>query len=96
MNRNTPFLCLRWAGVPFILKAGKALEERKGEIRIQFKDAPAASFMFESSADKVIPRNELVLRLQPTEAVYLKMNQKTPGLSLQFAQTELNLSYDTR
>lgn len=27
----------RWAGTPFIMKAGKALEERRAEIRIQFK-----------------------------------------------------------
>lgn len=30
---NTP----RWAGVPFIFKAGKKLNERKAEMRIQFK-----------------------------------------------------------
>ena len=31
----------RWAGVPFVMKAGKALNERKVEIRVQFKP-PAA------------------------------------------------------
>ena len=46
----------RWAGVPIFLKAGKALNERKGEMRIQFKDAPAASYLFEGQA---CPRNEL-------------------------------------
>lgn len=46
----------RWAGVPFILKAGKALNERKAEIRIQFRDAPASSFLFEGED---CPRNEL-------------------------------------
>jgi glucose-6-phosphate 1-dehydrogenase len=50
---NTP----RWAGVPFILKAGKALDERKGEMRIQFKDAPAATFLFDTKEPP--PRNEL-------------------------------------
>ncbi|GAY48365.1 hypothetical protein CUMW_111110 [Citrus unshiu] len=30
----------RWEGVPFILKAGKALNSRKAEIRVQFKDVP--------------------------------------------------------
>ncbi len=59
-----------WEGVPFIMKAGKALEERKGELRIQFKDAPAARFMFDGV---VVPRNELVLRLQPSEVVYFKV-----------------------
>ena len=31
-------------GVPFILKAGKALNSRKAEIRVQFKDAPGDIF----------------------------------------------------
>jgi glucose-6-phosphate 1-dehydrogenase len=61
---NTPtFACIRlyintprWHGVPFIIKAGKALNERKAEMRIQFKDAPAAKFLFEGES---CPRNEL-------------------------------------
>ena len=46
----------RWNGVPIFLKAGKALNERKGEMRIQFKDAPASSYLFEGMN---CPRNEL-------------------------------------
>ena len=49
---NTP----RWHGVPFILKAGKALNERKAEMRIQFKDAPGAYYLFKGEPT---PRNEL-------------------------------------
>lgn len=52
LNINTP----RWHGVPFILKAGKALNERKAEIRMQFKDAPNTNVLFQG-AD--CPRNEL-------------------------------------
>ena len=54
--------------MPFILKAGKALNERKVEIRIQFRP-PAAELT--SNLDPL--RNELVIRLQPDEAIYLKM-----------------------
>jgi glucose-6-phosphate 1-dehydrogenase len=46
----------RWAGVPFIFKAGKYMNEKKSEMRIQFKDAPAAHFMFNGQD---CPRNEL-------------------------------------
>jgi glucose-6-phosphate 1-dehydrogenase len=46
----------RWHGVPIILKAGKALNERKAEMRIQFKDAKAATYLF---AGHDCPRNEL-------------------------------------
>jgi glucose-6-phosphate 1-dehydrogenase len=37
----------RWDGVPFVLKAGKALDDRKAEIRIQFKRPPADTFLFD-------------------------------------------------
>lgn len=86
---NTP----RWHGVPFILKAGKALNERKAEMRIQFKDAPAAEYLFEGLS---CPRNELVMRMQPNEAVYLKTNVKSPGFTAKPVQSELEVNYDTR
>jgi glucose-6-phosphate 1-dehydrogenase len=86
---NTP----RWAGVPFIMKAGKALESRMAEVRIQFRDPPAAQFMF----DGVNPhRNELVMRLQPDEALYMKVNVKQPGLSTNLLQSEMDLTYSKR
>jgi glucose-6-phosphate 1-dehydrogenase len=83
----------RWHNVPIILKAGKALNERKAEIRIQFKDAPAAEFLFQGTK---CPRNELVMRMQPNEAVYLKTNVKSPGFHAVPIQSELEVNYDTR
>lgn len=79
----------RWEGVPFILKAGKALNEAKVEIRIQFKDVTQGIF-------KDISRNELVLRIQPSEAMYLKLNTKTPGLKTRAIPTEMDLTYKRR
>ncbi|EKM59071.1 uncharacterized protein PHACADRAFT_249261 [Phanerochaete carnosa HHB-10118-sp] len=79
----------RWEGVPFILKAGKALNEAKVEIRIQFKDVTQGIF-------KDISRNELVIRIQPAEAVYLKLNAKTPGLYTRAFPTEMDLTYKRR
>ncbi|KAL0079026.1 glucose-6-phosphate dehydrogenase [Phycomyces blakesleeanus] len=79
----------RWEGVPFILKAGKALNEAKVEVRIQFRHVPGN--LYGGSA-----RNELVMRIQPKEAVYMKFNNKQPGLSYQTIQTDLDLSYHKR
>jgi glucose-6-phosphate 1-dehydrogenase len=79
----------RWEGVPFILKAGKALNEAKVEVRIQFRNV--AGNLYGGAA-----RNELVLRVQPDEAVYIKFNNKQPGLSYQTIQTELDLTYHSR
>lgn len=79
----------RWAGVPFILKCGKGLNERKAEVRIQFKHLPGS--LFGNTA-----MNELVLRVQPKEAIYLKMLAKSPGLSEKTVVSELDLSYNHR
>src|SRR5436190_22606301 len=59
-----------------------ALNEQKTEIRIQFNDVTSGIF-------KNIPRNELVIRVQPNEAVYMKMNTKLPGLTMRTATTEV-------
>ncbi|CAO3651593.1 unnamed protein product [Cunninghamella echinulata] len=79
----------RWENVPFILKAGKALNEAKVEVRIQFKGV--AGNLYDDTT-----RNELVIRIQPNESVYMKFNTKQPGLSYQTIQTDLDLSYHDR
>lgn len=79
----------RWEGVPFILKAGKALDDAKVEVRVQFRNVAGSLY-------KGSPRNELVLRVQPQEAVYVKFNNKQPGLSYQTIQSDLDLSYHDR
>jgi hypothetical protein len=42
------------------------------------------------------PPNELVIRLQPKEAIYMKTNVKAPGLRSAPTQSELDLSYHLR
>ncbi|KAA8496561.1 Glucose-6-phosphate 1-dehydrogenase [Porphyridium purpureum] len=81
----------RWEGVPFILKAGKALNERKAEVRIQFHAAAAGEFLFPSAGELV--RNELVFRMQPNEAIYMKANMKQPGLGDKITVSELDMTY---
>jgi len=71
------------------MKAGKALDEKKADIRIQFKHPVNTLF------SDVSP-NELVLRVGPEEAVYLKMTTKQPGLEGGVRHSELDLSYKKR
>lgn len=81
----------RWEGVPFILKAGKALNSRKAEIRVQFKEVPGDIYKCQKQG-----RNEFVIRLQPLEAMYMKLTVKKPGLEMTTIQSELDLSYTQR
>ncbi|XP_046621762.1 glucose-6-phosphate 1-dehydrogenase isoform X1 [Neodiprion virginianus] len=80
----------RWDNVPFILRCGKALNERKAEVRIQYRDVPGDIF------DGKPKRNELVIRLQPGEAIYIKMMTKSPGITFDMEETELDLTYGSR
>jgi len=80
----------RWEGVPFILRCGKGVNERKAEVRIQYKDVPGDIFNSE------LQRNELVMRVQPDEAVYVKLMSKKPGMAFGCEQTELDLTYSSR
>ncbi len=82
----------RWQGVPVFLEAGKAMNERINEVRMRFKPVPGN--LFDHRADPVAA-NELVIRIQPDEAITLKVMNKTPGLDLKLEQTELNLRYRT-
>lgn len=83
----------RWDGVPFIVKAGKALDEKKVEVRIQFKTCPASLWGRETAETH---RNELVMRLQPNEAIYMKVNVKQPGWDNKIHMSEMDLSYKKR
>lgn len=97
-NSTTPTYALavlsinneRWQGVPFILRCGKALNERKAEVRIQYQDVPGDIFEGNSK------RNELVIRVQPGEALYFKMMTKSPGITFDIEETELDLTYAHR
>lgn len=67
----------RWNGVPFYLRSGKRLSERKAEIAIHFKAVP--QLMFASAMEARIEPNTLVLRVQPEEGISLVIETKNPG-----------------
>ena len=50
----------RWDGVPFLLKAGKALHSRRAEIRVQFRHVPGNLYRNKMGLDLDRATNELV------------------------------------
>ncbi|KAJ1420254.1 hypothetical protein SESBI_14385 [Sesbania bispinosa] len=86
----------RWDGVPFLMKAGKALHTKRAEIRVQFRHVPGNLFKRNFGTDLDKATNELVLRVQPDEAIYLKINNKVPGLGMRLDRSDLNLLYKAR
>ncbi|PIA51033.1 hypothetical protein AQUCO_01100093v1 [Aquilegia coerulea] len=86
----------RWDGVPFLMKAGKALHSKIAEIRVQFRHVPGNLFNRSFGTDLDRATNELVIRVQPDEGIYLKINNKVPGLAMRLDRSNLNLHYAAR
>ncbi|TXG56017.1 hypothetical protein EZV62_017330 [Acer yangbiense] len=86
----------RWDGVPFLMKAGKALHTKSAEIRVQFRHVPGNLYNRNFGTDLDRATNELVIRVQPDEAIYLKINNKVPGLGMRLDRSNLNLHYAAR
>ena len=67
----------RWAGVPFYLRTGKRLAQRRTEILIQFRPVPHSIFARRGATTQP---NKLVISIQPDENIRLAVMAKTPGL----------------
>jgi glucose-6-phosphate 1-dehydrogenase len=67
----------RWRSVPFYLRTGKRLPTRSTEIFIQFREVPHSIFHGPGAA---LQANKLIIRLQPEEAITLRVMLKEPGL----------------
>jgi glucose-6-phosphate 1-dehydrogenase len=87
----------RWAGVPFYLRTGKRLPERRTQIVIQFKPLP--HLIFGDRAEDDVTANRLVIDLQPNEDISLLLMNRRPGLQgnrLQALPLSLNLAENGR
>ncbi|MBI3334149.1 glucose-6-phosphate dehydrogenase (NADP(+)) [Candidatus Pacearchaeota archaeon] len=61
-----------WKGVPLILQTGKKLPQKRGQIRIYFKQIP--------SLLKGALANELVIDIYPKQDIYLLVNTRKQGM----------------
>lgn len=67
----------RWAGVPFFLRTGKRLPERRTEVLMRFRNVPHNIF---GSQGAILRQNTLRILLQPEEKIQLHVMNKEPGL----------------
>ena len=82
----------RWTGVPFYVRTGKHLSQRKTEIAIRFKQAPYAAFQ-DTPVDTLRP-NWLVLRIAPDEGISLQFEVKRRGPVVDLAAVKMDFRYD--
>jgi glucose-6-phosphate 1-dehydrogenase len=85
----------RWDKVPFILEAGKALDESLCEVRLHFRSHE--SCLPRNLAERSrFPPTMLVIRIQPNPAMYFSANVKTPGLKADALSTHWVITYDEK
>ena len=82
----------RWAGVPFYLRTGKNMANRRTEIVVHFRQAPYALFR-DTPVDKLTP-NIMVFSIQPKEGLTLALSAKQPGPTMKLAGVDLRFRYE--
>lgn len=81
----------RWAGVPWIIRAGKGLASTVTEAVVEFSRPPRPLF---ADATCEPGANRLTFRTKPDEEITLSMQAKTPGTALVSGPIELHLQHD--
>jgi len=81
----------RWNGVPFYLRSGKRLSNKKAEISIHYKAVP--HLMFSRAMKNEIEPNTLVLRIQPDEGIDVTFQAKNPGTKICLSPVNMDFSY---
>lgn len=66
----------RWAGVPFYIRTGKRLPVKTTEVVVEFKGMPTNVYLGQKHT---LEPNLLVIRVNPMEGIYVKINAKKPG-----------------
>jgi glucose-6-phosphate 1-dehydrogenase len=78
----------RWAGVPFFIRAGKALPIRATEVRLVFRRPPKIRFIGEANHGEP---NEIVLRIDPASG--LRIGLASQGAARGWRQVHLDMLF---
>jgi len=80
----------RWAGVPWIIRAGKSLEATVTEAVVEFLRPPRLLFSDDTSAPGP---NRITFRSKPGDRIAMSLQSKRPGPKIVSEPVELTLDY---
>ena len=81
----------RWAGVPFYLRTGKRLADRRTEIAIHFKPAPYQIFR-DTPVDNLTP-NIVKIMVDPEQGIVTQFSAKVPGPVMKLGKVATTFKY---
>ena len=82
----------RWNGVPFFLRTGKALAEKRSAVTLAFKAPPMRMFPEFNDPRRFDP-NHVTLELGPNDGVVLAFLAKKPGPSIELGRAHMAFRY---
>ncbi len=88
----------RWAGVPFLLRAGKRLPRRVTEVAVQFRLPPLRLFQTVECEGDFCDLTDahpsvLTFRIQPDEGISLSFSTKRPGMQMVLQPVRFEFDY---
>ena len=82
----------RWQDVPFYLRTGKRLPEKRSQVAVTFREPPVCLFQDRDRCQ--LTSNVLVITLQPNEGFDLQFQVKTPSTPMELAPQTLRFRYN--
>src|SRR5690606_36601543 len=80
----------RWQGVPFYMRTGKSMAQKKSSVVVNFKEVPNKTFV--NGRDNLQP-NQLTINIQPEMDIRLSFMAKKPGLDITLKPAEMVFDY---
>jgi glucose-6-phosphate 1-dehydrogenase len=81
----------RWRGVPFFLRSGKAMREKRTEIAVAFRAPPFRVFELKDCLE--CSPNVLSFLIQPDEGIHLRLNAKVPDSNKDIRAVDMDFHY---
>jgi len=80
----------RWRDVPFYLRTGKRLKERRSMIAVRFREPPMQ--LFQGTGASTVHPNWLLIGIQPDDVVQMEISAKVPGQETRTRQISMDAS----
>jgi glucose-6-phosphate 1-dehydrogenase len=81
----------RWAGVPFYVRAGKAMPATATEAIVEFKEPPR--LLFDEAGGATPSRNQVRFRLGKHDGVTFKLQAKSPGAHMDSEDVDVSVDF---
>jgi glucose-6-phosphate 1-dehydrogenase len=83
----------RWSGVPFYLRSGKSMAQRRQVITLGFKEPPLRMFALDPEARKAKPGNKLVIDFDDPGWIAAHFLAKEPGATTRLSEATMTFRY---